>query len=130
MKSLTSAVILCGVMITCSLYRLCHLFKHLIQKQISCVLPDWQLSISNLYSSDPQFDEHGNIYVAVTEDSSVLDGVANLISSRGIHIMKFDPNGIHIYTESISSGSYCNSYSDSRCIINSFNLISEDTYCW
>ena len=120
---------MCGVMLTCSFLPITSTVQAFdTETDPVAFLPDWQLSISNLYSSDPQFDEYGNIYIAVTEDSSVLDGMTNLIISRGIHIMKFSPEGLHIYTESISSGNYCTSYSDSRCIINSFNLISEDTY--
>ena len=128
-KSLTSAIMMCGVITICSLLPIMSSVQAFdTETDPVAFLPDWQLSVSNLYSLDPQFDEHGNIYVAVTEDSSVLDGVKNLISSRGIHIMKFDPNGTHIYTESIGSNSYCVSVSDSRCEINSFNLVSEDTY--
>ena len=128
-KVVTSGFLLCSVMLICS-------FAPLISNAEAfdtdsdpvAFLPDWQLEISNIFADEPQFDEHGNVYFAVTEDN-VNIGPYNIISGRGIHIIKFDPNGTWLYTESINSGNRCTNYDDgSYCVINSFNLISEDTF--
>ena len=119
---------LCSVMLFCSYTPLISNAEAFdTETDPAAFLPEWQQTFSNLVASNTQFDEHGNIYFAVTEDYS-SNGVYSIVPSRGIHIVKLDPNGSHIYTESIVTQNRCSSISDSYCRINHFEVVSEDSF--
>ena len=126
-KPVDNAFLLCSLMLICVCSPIISNVEAFeTESDPVAFLPDWKLSISNIVATDPQFDDDGNVYFAVVEDNVNYFG-NNIVSGRGIHIIKFDSNGTYIYTESISSGNGCYS-SGSSCKVNHFEIISEDTF--
>ena len=79
------------------------------------VLPNdysnYQLISGSNDSDVSGFDSVGNFYAAATEDNIVLGDYNS--NQRGIHIVKFDPNGTLSWGKVISSSNYCTSSSHS-----------------
>lgn len=103
-------------------------------------LPGWNESTSSLphpYSSynlisgsnDSDvvgYDSVGNLYVAMPEDNIAIGDYTS--NQRGIHIVKFDPNGTLSWGKVVSSSNYCYSSSDASCNVISLHIVDEDEF--
>jgi len=72
------------------------------------------------------FDSVGNFYAAVVDDNVVIGDYTS--GQRGIHIVKFDPNGTLSWGKVVSSSNYCYSSSDASCNVISLHIVDEDEF--
>jgi len=112
------------------------------QAQPTAFLPGWNISygqgslhvndgaLQDNYLQDEytpyDYDEQGNLYIAVTDDYGSFGGYT--YSGRGIQIMKFDQNGTLVWGKRISTSNYCNSPNYIYCKAVGLHVIGEDQF--
>ena len=102
-------------------------------------LPDWDITLNqNInplqsleydYLEDTfGYDDQGNFYLAFVEDYAQNVHPDANPSTRGIHILKFDANGTHEWSKTVTSNNRCTSYSDFYCKLHGLFITGEDSF--
>tara|TARA_B100001564_G_C20660885_1_gene681478 strand:- start:93 stop:3044 length:2952 start_codon:yes stop_codon:yes gene_type:complete len=102
-------------------------------------LPDWDITLnqninplqsqSYVYLEDTfGYDDQGNFYLAFVEDYAQNVHPDANPSTRGVHILKFDANGTHEWSKTVTSNSRCTSYNDYYCKLHGLFITGEDSF--
>jgi hypothetical protein len=102
-------------------------------------LPDWDIilnqNINPLQSQAYEYledtfgyDDQGNFYLAFVEDYAQNVHPDANPSTNGIHILKFDANGTHEWSKTVTSNNRCTSYNDYYCKLHGLFITGEDSF--